>query len=353
MSWHSLVHGGLPGCTAGSACDGVLGSSWSLVYGILPVSVLAAGIYVSFIICLFLIDQAEESLRPLVWKVELAICGAVAGSAVWFTALQIFVLESFCKYCMTEHGLGLVLAVWMLRLSKGMRFRWPSFVAGLCLAGALAGFQMLTVDENAYYGGTSDAELPVLSEEEFPVLGGGPKTVFDGGPKTVVLMFDYQCPHCKKVHAAVREIVESHGDEYRFILCPTPLSNGCNPFIPAGKDYFPGSCEYARLALAVWHLAPEHFFEMDEFLWSGHDTDESKAFAAKLAGREQLETYLDSDKPFVTLSRAFELFGRTSVSDKSGLPRLVMGQSWIIPETSDPALLLEILAKGIKELQSK
>lgn len=373
MSLHSLAHAGLPGCTAGSSCDGVLGSPWSMVLGFLPVSILAAGLYVSFLICLFLIDRAEESLRPWIWAVELVFCGAIAGSAVWFTLLQVFVLGSFCKYCIAAHSIGLILSVWMLSLSRklcnarlswrglsgtdapqrgsagaGIRYRWPAFALGICLAAALAGFQALTVDENGYYEGSSETDLPVLSEKEFPVLG--------DGAKTVVLMYDYQCPHCKKVHEAVQEIVETHPGEFRFILCPTPLSNGCNPYIPAGKDYFPGSCAYARLALAVYALAPDRFWEMDAYLWgkpddagrasarpAGLSPADAEDFAASLVGRQALNAYLASDRPFVTLSHSFELFGRTNVGDKAGLPRFIIGQSWIIPEASDPSTLLPLL----------
>ena len=66
MSLHSLSGVGLVGCAPGSSCDGVLGSRWSLILGLLPVSVLAAGLYVSFLICLFLLERADDDTAPLV-----------------------------------------------------------------------------------------------------------------------------------------------------------------------------------------------------------------------------------------------------------------------------------------------
>ena len=42
----------------------------------------------------------------------------------------------------------------------------------------------------------------------------------------------------------------------------------------------------------------------------------------------------------------YELFGRTSSSEKSGVPRLVAGQRWLVPET-DSAEELAALAASL------
>lgn len=48
-------------------------------------------------------------------------------------------------------------------------------------------------------------------------------------------------------------------------------------------------------------------------------------FDAALADPD-IETYL---------RKAEELFGRTSTSEKSGVPRFIGGQRWLVPETDD------------------
>ena len=342
MSLHSLSGSGLAGCGPGSSCDGVLGSRWSLILGILPVSVLAAGVYVTFLICLFLVDSVDDEFRPAVWSVLLVVSGAVAGSAVWFILLQYFEIGMFCKYCMAAHSIGLVLAVVMLVISGKCgvtcRRRLLSFLAGILLAAFLACFQFMTVDRNFYQEGYSDSLLPDMASEGFPMIGDA-----DAG-NVFELLYDYQCPHCRKVHEAAAEIVKSYPDKYAFVLCPTPLSNVCNPYIPAGKDYFPGSCDYARLALAVWQLAPSHFKEMDSFLWTSPSVAEARAYAATLVDPSVLDGWLSGDSAFRTLSLCFDLFGRTNTGDKAGLPRIVLGQSWIIPEISDASGLLDALS---------
>lgn len=341
MSIHSLSGAGLVGCAPSSSCDGVLGSRWSLVLGVLPVSVLAAGLYVSFLICLFLLDKADDETAPMVWNVLIVMSGAVAGSAIWFLLLQKFELGMFCKYCIAAHSVGLVLAVIMLITARrcGVRSRalWVSFAVGLALAGALAAFQHLTVERNHYSEGHSDVELPDMSRYGFPLMGES------GADHTYTLLYDYQCSHCRKVHEAVSEIVSSHPEEYAFVLCPTPLSNACNPYIPAGEDHFAGSCELARLSLAVWMLEPERFAEMDGFLWEKQDSAAAYDYACSLVGKSRLDEWLSSDRAFETLSHCFELFGRTNTGDKAGLPRIVGGQKWIVPEVSDSAGLLSVL----------
>lgn len=341
MSLHSLSGAGLVGCAPGSSCDGVLGSRWSLILGVLPVSVLAAGLYVSFLICLFLLDKADDETAPMVWNVLIVLSGAVAGSAVWFLLLQKFELGMFCKYCIAAHSVGLILAVVMLftahRCGVEVKSLWLGFAAGLALAGALAVFQHLTVDRNPYSEGHTEAELPDMSRYGFPVMGES------GAEHTFTLLYDYQCPHCRKVHEAVSEIVPSHPGEYAFVLCPTPLSNVCNPYIPAGEDHFAGSCELAKLSLAVWVLEPERFTEMDVFLWERQDPAAAYDYACSLVGKSRLEEWLSTDLAFEAMSHCFELFGRTNTGEKAGLPRIVGGQNWIVPEVSDSEGLLSIL----------
>ncbi len=42
-------------------------------------------------------------------------------------------------------------------------------------------------------------------------------------PVTVITFFDPNCPHCKTLHPIVERVIESHGDQARFIFKPFPL----------------------------------------------------------------------------------------------------------------------------------
>ena len=43
------------------------------------------------------------------------------------------------------------------------------------------------------------------------------------------------------------------------------------------------------------------------------------------------------------IRKAEELFGRTSTSSKSGVPHIIYGQQWLVPETDDAESLLQLL----------
>ena len=87
----------MAGCSGGSPCEQLLNSRWSVIAGIVPVSGLAVGVYLSILVAsLFTGPAAEVLIRRLAWSVMLILAGAVAGSAIWFTILQKWIIGSFC-----------------------------------------------------------------------------------------------------------------------------------------------------------------------------------------------------------------------------------------------------------------
>ena len=124
LSWHYLMGGSMAGCGGGSPCEQVLNSQWSVIAGIFPVSGLAVGVYLALLVSgLFIGPATEVPVRRLAWKAMLVLAGAVAGSAIWFTILQKWVIGEFCPYCMTTHITGLLLAaliIWRAIRVKGV-----------------------------------------------------------------------------------------------------------------------------------------------------------------------------------------------------------------------------------------
>jgi uncharacterized membrane protein len=120
LSWHYLVGGQVSGCGAGSSCEKVLSSRWSAVGGVLPVSGLAAGAYLAMLVASLSIGPATAApVRRLAWGAMLVLVGAAAGSAVWFTIVQKWVIGAFCLHCMATHITGLLLAalvIWRARI---------------------------------------------------------------------------------------------------------------------------------------------------------------------------------------------------------------------------------------------
>ena len=345
MSVHSLNGAALIGCGAGSACDSVLGGRWSMLFGIFPVSGLAAGVYLAYILSYaFYMLSKDEEIKDFASKAMLLFSGAIIGSALWFIGLQIFAEGALCKYCMSAHALGIICACLTLAafLPGNKSFRiWPA--AGVGLAALLAVVQAITAPDSVYQDGSGDEAFPLIPAGEAPVLG-NPEAEF-----VIDLLYDYQCSHCRKVHQMLPEIIDHFGGRVAFVLCPCPLSPKCNPYVPKEETRFEGSCDLARLALAVYQLDPEAFpafdawlFGSDEDSWRPRPVAEARERAAAIFGPERLDSILPETSISDMIRRTSDLFGRTSTSGSGGIPRFVHDYRWVVP-VADKAEDLEMI----------
>ena len=350
MLFHSLTGVRMVGCGAGSGCDSVMGSPWAYVLGGVPVSLPAAVAYLLLALCVVFLggETAEDrSLDRLLWPMMLVLAGAIVGAALWFCYLQLFVLHAFCKYCTLLHLLGIGLAVVVIRQSgsapESPRRRYGWFVAGLMAAAVFAFVQAGTLPSAAYDTGRTEAALPTVSAGESPVLGPS------DAPEELTLLFDFQCIHCRRLHPILPELLEKAGGQYRIRLCPVPLSSACNPYIPStGVDRFAGSCPLTRYALAVWYALPDAYEAYWAYLLGDGDERaavtpaEAESRARALLG-DDFQSAVQDPRIDAYLRKVEELFGRTSNAEKSGVPRLIHGQKWLVPETDQADELLELI----------
>ena len=347
MLFHSLSGVRLVGCGAGSSCDSVMGSPWAYVAGGVPVSLPAAVVYLLLGLCVLFLggDSPEDrALDRFLWPFMLFLSGCIIGAALWFAWLQAFVLHAFCKYCSLLHLLGCVAAVVVFVAagkSGSRRFLW--LAAGLVAAAGLAVFQVFTRPEAVYDAGRTEASLPAFTDEDIPFIGSS------DAPEELTLLFDFQCVHCRRLHRMLPELLSQAGGRYRIRLCPVPLSSACNPYIPStGIDRFMGSCQLTRCALAVWYARPEAAEAYWEYLLGEGDEHaaiapaEAETRARDLLGADFAAAVQDP-RIDTYLRKAEELFGRTSGGEKSGVPRLIHDQRWLVPETDRPDALLELI----------
>jgi protein-disulfide isomerase len=236
------------------------------------------------------------------------------------------------------HFLGVIVAALVI-VAAPRKYIWP--IAGLLAAAVFAVVQAYTRPEAVYDAGRADASLPVIADGEVPVLGAA------DAPEELTLLFDFQCVHCRRLHRVLPEVVSA--GPYRIRLCPVPLSSACNPYIPnSGIDRFAGSCPLTRYALAVWYARPNACEAYWDFLLgSGDEHDAINPAAAEARARELLGADFDAAlaDPRIDnyLKKVEELFGRTSNAEKSGIPRLIHGQNWLVPETDQADKLLELI----------
>jgi hypothetical protein len=306
----------------------------------------------------------------------------VAGSAFWFVSLQVFVIQSFCKYCLTAHICGFAAALlclanipyatdpgtpmWASSPKPGVPRPavWLLVCVGVVGVSVLAGGQLLVqkqmnvvkvVNNGARSPATnltlSAGGLPaeivsaspnarlvgprtlslysnqfLIKLDEVPVLGS------PDAPQVIVCMLDYTCTHCRALHPILTQFSRQFSNELAIVCLPVTLSAQCNPFIPQFHSQAnSNACEYARLGLAVWRAKPEAHVRFDDWMFNPAQpppVEQARDYAAQLVGPEKLKAALAD--PWITAQiRTDSKIHRANwlAVDSSALPQIVMGNA--------------------------
>jgi uncharacterized membrane protein/protein-disulfide isomerase len=359
LSWHYIAGGSMIGC--GSGCGQVLNSRWSTIGGVLPVSGLAAGVYLAMLVAsLFLGPGTDLHLSRLAWGVMVVLAGAIVGSAVWFTVVQKWIIRAFCPYCMAAHLTGVVLASLVMWKASGQSDlasrptqRYRGYLlnlglacAGLGMAGGLAILQVWMPGGARFEGGQAQDVLPAIDPHHAPLLGS------PDAPYIVTLLFDYKCPHCQRMHFMLDQVISLYDGKLAFVLCPTPLDSSCNPYVARDLEVYKDCCQLAKIGLAVWLARPEAFSAFNRWMfsfesgdhWKPRSVEAAKAKAVELVGKGKLEAALADPWIELYLQQGCRIFGQTG---GGGVPKLVFGSQWIIPEVYDAEELVTVLHTGL------
>jgi uncharacterized membrane protein len=367
LSWHYLMGGTMIGCDGGSPCDEVLNSRWSSIGGFLPVSGLAAGAYLAMLVSvLFIGPGTEAAVRRLAWYAMLVIVGSAAGSAIWFTILQKWVIGAFCPYCMTAHIAGLLLAVLIIwqapkqiesdtkkteAAGRVIGFLPAAGLAavGLAFAGIMAIAQVVITPPPVYLAGQSQENLSIIDTHSIPMVG-SPDANY-----VVTLLFDYKCPHCQQMHFMLNEAIRQYDGKLAFALCPSPLDKKCNPYILGDMEQYKDSCELVKIALAVWVANREAFSDFENWMfsfesgdrWQPRNPDAAKAKAIELVGQEKYEAAQTDPWIDEYIKTSVEIYSKTIQNNKGGVPKLLYDSRWVIPEPYTADDLVTILQESL------
>jgi len=369
LCWHYLTGGSVIGCSAGGPCEQVLSSRWSAIGGVVPVSGLAMGAYMAMLAAILFIGPATQApVRRLAWCAMLVVVGAAAGSAVWFTILQKWVIGGFCPYCMAAHITGLLLAVFVIwralmefddvtdtaptnpatAAPRRLIGRVPAIglvLVGLALAGFVAVCQIVIAPQSVYDDGESLDTLPAIDPHTVPLVGS------PDAPYVVTLLFDYRCTHCQHMHFMLDEAVRRYGGTLAFALCPAPLDSQCNPYVLEDTGGVNDSCDLARVALAVWVADREAFpaFELYIFSvdsgdrWHPRSLDAARAKAVELVGQEKFDAAWADPWIDQHLQTSVRISGETG----GAVPKLVYGSRWVTPQLYSADDLVWILKNSL------
>jgi uncharacterized membrane protein len=363
LGWHFIVGEPVIGCGDGSSCDEMLSGRWSSIGGVVPVSGLAAGVYLAMVVAsLFVGPKTEAPVRKLAWRATAVLVGAAAGSAVWFAIVQKWIIGSFCPYCMATHVIGLLLAtlvIWQAPrqfdnesndiLPQPVIGRLSAIglaLIGVVFAGILAVSQLAFTPPTIYRAGDLQRNLLGVDPHAAPLVG-SPEA-----PYVVTLLFDYKCSHCQRMHFMLDEAVRRYAGKLAIALCPTPLNRQCNPYIPHDVSEFADSCELAKVGLAVWVAQREAFPAFERWMfslesgdrWQPRSLDAARAKAVELVGQEKFDTARNDPWIDRYMQTSIQIYRGTS---GGAIPKLVFGSRWVVPELQDAGDLVTVLHNSL------
>lgn len=102
----------VPPCSITEGCEDVLTSEYSTVAGV-PVSLAGSVYYLLILVGVFTFLESKNT-KLLKWSLLLTIPGMLAS--LWFVFLQVFVINSYCLYCLISALLTTILFVTALRI---------------------------------------------------------------------------------------------------------------------------------------------------------------------------------------------------------------------------------------------
>ena len=318
-----------PGCGAGSGCSEVLTSQWSRWFGV-PVSALAALLYLVLTVCAFILCARNERTQQAAWLILFGGAVAITGSAAWFIYLQRFKIGAWCPWCMADHIGGLLLsAVIFVRFavtwhrSIQVRMKLAAALAGIAGPLVVAIVQINTTPALR----THDSGLPVHHEydggrgpaRELVVLGGrltvsAHREPLVGSPDAkhlLVAMVDYCCPHCRHTHQVLMSLMDE--TDLAVLVLPVPLNRKCNRHVPESMPIrFEHSCQLAKTALAVALSDRQKFVEFDRWMFEPpkpRSPADAADKAAQLLGTKRFEQAVSDPRINATLERNIDAYG--------------------------------------------
>ena len=322
--------GVLVGCEPGSGCDHVLTSRWSVVLGV-PVSALAVVTYLGVLAALLHIGPGASYRRQHgAWLVLIGLAVWIIAAAVWFTAVQWWWLDEWCKYCLAVHGLGVVLAVMILFYAPIGRVRVeahepadpvmirPALAAVLDVAlliGLQTGFppappEAVTRTINSDTGPGPDRVVTfykgtvALRPHELPILGS------PDAEHILVSLVDYTCPYCRQMHQYLQQARQRYGHQIAVVILPIALKDDCFDADERSEPRHTASHDLARLALRVWQAAPQAFETFEEQLFAPPKPP-TPAEAQQLARRWLDDAAADDDWPDQQIARNLTFYRLT------------------------------------------
>ncbi|MGI9013465.1 MAG: vitamin K epoxide reductase family protein [Phycisphaerales bacterium] len=360
-----LVQASLPaGCGGGSGCAAVLTSRFAGTFRI-PVSLPALAMHVLSIVATIVAVRGSGLGRFLL----VFTAASVALAAAWFVVVQLFILKSICPWCMADHacGMGYAFAVAVALLPRRNAEtetagpRTPS--ALVATVAAILGVAVLIAGQYVtHYQPKAIAHLPGGSGSDVRGASGRELVLLDGtvtlrvselpmigspdAERIVIVLLDYCCPHCRRTHGYLREMIANDSAALAAIILPAPRDSDCNPTIEETESRFRDACELAALALAVWQIDRAPFGDFEDWLFGPEmprTIEEALAHAADLLHRDRADLDAALADPWI----AARIKSNIEIYTASGADRIPVilqpGRDTIVGAPEDADALRNVL----------
>jgi protein-disulfide isomerase len=119
---------------------------------------------------------------------------------------------------------------------------------------------------------------PAKVSDSLPVLGKS------DARHVLVEYFDYPCGSCRVMAGFLDSLRRKHPENIAVRVMPVPLDPACNRH----AANHPGSCQTARLALAVWRLRPDLFADFHAAVMNEPEPGAARALAESLIDPAEL-----------------------------------------------------------------
>jgi len=349
----------LAGCGGSEGCTTLLDSRWSNWFSI-PVTLLAGTIWLA--VLLLTLPSAGRWLGRTADQLMAAGAMLLVAGAVWFGLLMAVVVKVWCPWCAALHLAALVVGGLLLHSTwRASRQGEVGLFSAAAQAG-VAGLALLVLGQ--IFGKVPDTHLMtgasppppppsawptagtvsflngtmVFARQDLPALGAA-------DAKHVLASFsDYTCPSCRAQYIDLKTLLREAPETYTLIVLHTPLDRSCNPHLPANVRDHLGACTLARLSLALWKAAPQHFPAFHDYLMTASlplDASTARAEAARLAPAAML----NGDDPWVASRLAANMVAWHQLSSGNNkLPKLLLRDDIVLHgATSSTERFLEII----------
>jgi len=406
LGWLAIHNGPAIGCGPESGCNKVLQSRWAYWLDI-PVSFPAFLVYCCLFGSTIMVRRASDPDEERgAWIAMIVLSVTVIGAALWFVGLQVFVIKSFCKFCMTAHICGAIASVLCLcHIPTASDKTTPLLASGsgksgitlkgisllvvsgfLCVSVLVAGQIIFKKERNVVkvvqgslgeipaLAGKSNIEtttftndlpaphanliapgtLSVYGKKFLLKMGDVPVMGSTNAPYVIVYLFDYTCVHCRAMHPLLLQACQRLTNQLAVICLPVPNSSECNPFYPktAVKGVNTNACAFVRIGLAVWKNKPEAYAEFENWMFTGTEAPSLKEVqerAAKLIGAETLNKASED----VWIKQQILMDCRIhranwQATGNTALPQLILGDAVSAGPLNSTEHLLLLLNKYLK-----